>query len=65
MAAGGFYVYTLRQPSGSSAMQGIAMAIHKGATVVGVVDHDTRHEPARQGLILSRVYGTLRRIGWP
>jgi hypothetical protein len=28
-----------------------------------IVDRDTRHQSSRQGLILSRIYGTLRRIG--
>ena len=33
MVAGGLYVYILRQPSGSGAMQEIATAIHEGAMV--------------------------------
>jgi K(+)-stimulated pyrophosphate-energized sodium pump len=33
MMAGGLYVYILRQPSGSGAMQEIATAIHEGAMV--------------------------------
>jgi hypothetical protein len=29
------------------------------------MDRDMRHQQWRQGLILSRVYGTLRRMGGP